>query len=383
MSGYNKLKVMVVAGTRPEWIRLAATIHALKASFDTVIVHTGQNYDYELNEIFFEDLDLGKPDYFLGAAEATAAQTIGKIISEVDQVIKDESPHAVLILGDTNSCMSAISARKNKVPVYHMEAGNRCFDFNVPEELNRRVVDHVSDFNLCYTEHARRHLLAEGLPHRRVYVTGSPMREVLDHFRNRIDASDILSRLKLKPKEYFIASFHREENVDNPKHLKAIVDALDSLSREYDIKTIVSTHPRTRKRMEAFGIKIPDTMGFLKPFGFHDYNKLQLESLCAISDSGTISEESSMLGFPAVTIRNALERPEALDTGAIIITGLRSDIISLGVKQAVKDFHDGRTIEVPKDYQITNTSQRVVRLILGTSGLNARWHGLDLTSNKP
>lgn len=378
MTGFNKLKVMVVAGTRPEWIRLAATIHALKAAVDTVIVHTGQNYDYELNEVFFEDLDLGKPDYFLGAAAATAAQTIGKIIAEVDQVIRDEMPDAVLLLGDTNSCMAAISARKNKVPVYHMEAGNRCFDFNVPEELNRRVVDHVSDFNLCYTEHARRHLLAEGLPHRRVYVTGSPMREVLDRFRGRIDASDILDRLKLKSKGYFIASFHREENVDNAKHLKAIIDALDNLSQEYGIKTVVSTHPRTRKRMEAFGIKAPDTMEFLKPFGFHDYNKLQLEALCAISDSGTISEESSMLGFPAVTIRNALERPEAMDTGAIIITGLRSDVISLGVKQAVQDYRAGKDIDVPADYKITNTSQRVLRLIIGTAGLNARWHGLDL-----
>lgn len=371
------MKVMIIAGTRPEWIRLASTIHALKAAVDVVVVHTGQNYDYELNEVFFEDLDLGKPDYFLGAAEATAAQTIGKIIAEVDEVIVKEKPDAVLLLGDTNSCMAAITARKNKVPIYHMEAGNRCFDFNVPEELNRRIVDHVSDFNLCYTEHARRHLLAEGLPHRRVYVTGSPMREVLNQFRPRIDKSDILKRLGLKPQGYFIASFHREENVDNPKHLKEIISALDKLSREYGVKTVVSTHPRTRKRMEAFGIAEPETMEFLKPFGFHDYNKLQLESLCAISDSGTISEESSMLGFPAVTIRNALERPEAMDTGAIIITGLKSDVISLGVKQAVEDYRAGKSVVVPADYQIENTSQRVVRLIIGTAGLNARWHGLD------
>lgn len=382
MSGFKKLKVMVVAGTRPEWIRQACTIHALREVAETVIVHTGQNYDYELNEVFFEDLGLGKPDYFLNAAGSTASETIGTVIIEVDKVIRKENPEALLLLGDTNSCIAALPARKNKVPVYHMEAGNRCFDFNVPEELNRRLVDHIADFNLCYTEHARRHLLAEGLPHRRVYVTGSPMREVLNRYKSDIDKSDILSKLSLKKSQYFLASFHREENVDNPDNLAEIVAAIKSLSEEYGIETIVSTHPRTRKKLEEFKIEIPKSMRFLKPFGFHDYNKLQTQARCVISDSGTIAEESSMLGFAAVTIRNALERPEAMDTGAIIITGLKARTISFGVKEAIRSYDKGGIIaDVPTDYKITNTSQRVVRLILGTAGLSSRWHGLYI-SNK-
>ena len=378
MTMFKKLKVMVVAGTRPEWIRQACVIHALRDVAETVIVHTGQNYDYELNEVFFEDLGLGKPDYFLNAAGATASETIGTVIIEVDKVIRKEKPEALLLLGDTNSCIAALPARKNKVPVYHMEAGNRCFDFNVPEELNRRLVDHIADFNLCYTEHARRHLLAEGLPHRRVYVTGSPMREVLNQYKSNIEGSDILEKLSLKPSEYFLASFHREENVDNPDHLTEIISALESLSEEHGIETIVSTHPRTRKKMEEFKINLPKSLRFLKPFGFHDYNKLQMEARCVISDSGTISEESSMLGFPAVTIRNALERPEALDTGAIIITGLSARIISLGVQEAIRGYTDGMIADVPEDYKITNTSQRVVRLILGTAKLSNTWHGINL-----
>ena len=311
------MKVMIVAGTRPEWIRLACCIHALDKAVDTVIVHTGQNYDFELNEIFFRDLRLRKPDHFLNAARETATQTIGTVIAGMDGVLREEKPDACLLLGDTNSCMAAIAARKNGVPVYHMEAGNRCFDFNVPEELNRRIVDHASDFNLCYTEHARRHLLAEGLPFRRVYVTGSPMREVLDTYRADIEASTVLEALGLEPRRYFIASFHREENVDNPGHLQAIVSALETLADAYGYPVVVSTHPRTRKRLEEHDIRAGEALRWLKPFGFHDYNKLQMEACCAISDSGTISEESSMLGFPAVTIRNALERPEALDTGSI------------------------------------------------------------------
>lgn len=374
----RKLKVMTIAGTRPEWIRLSRVIHALEATVDQVIVHTGQNYDYELNGVFFEDLDLRKPDHFLEAAGETAAVTIGQVIIGADRVIREEKPDAVLLLGDTNSCVAAVAARKNKVPVYHMEAGNRCFDFNVPEELNRRLVDHVSDFNLCYTEHARRHLLAEGLPHRRVYVTGSPMHEVLNAYRSRIDASDILSRLGLSSRGFLIASFHREENVDNPNALKSILTALERLAEVHNVPVVVSTHPRTRKRMEAFGLTASDRIRFLKPFGFHDYNKLQMEALCAISDSGTISEESSMLGFPAVTIRNALERPEAMDTGSIILTGLDADIIVDAVDLAIRDFRTGQFPPIPQDYQILNTSQRVVRLILGTAKLSPRWHGLDI-----
>lgn len=369
-------KFMVIAGTRPEWIRLSRVIHALEETAPTVIVHTGQNYDYELNEIFFRDLGLRKPDHFLDAAGATASETIGNVIVATDRVIRAEEPSAALILGDTNSCLAAIPARKNKVPVFHMEAGNRCFDFNVPEELNRRLVDHASDFNLCYTEHARRHLLAEGLPHRRIFVTGSPMNEVLTAYRPQIDASDVLDRLGLAVQGYFIASFHREENVDNPRNLAAILSALESVSTEYDLPVIVSTHPRTRKQLESMGA-VPKGLVFHKPFGFHDYNKLQLKAKCAISDSGTISEESALLGFPAVTIRNALERPEALDTGSIIITGLDAGTIAASVRLSIRDHHEGRMPPVPDDYRIENTSQRVVRLMLGISGLNGRWHGLD------
>mgnify|MGYP001213384610 CR=1 FL=1 len=378
-SAAPKLKVMVVFGTRPEIIRLSATMKALEKSVHLITVHTGQNYDYELNEVFFQDLALRKPDHFLGAAGATASETIGQVIIGTDRVIRQERPDAILLLGDTNSCIAALPARKNRVPVYHMEAGNRCFDFNVPEELNRRLVDHMSDFNLVYTEHARRHLLSEGLPHRRIYLTGSPMNEVLSLYRNDIDASDVLSRLSLKPREFFIASFHREENVDNPDNLRQIVEAMNHLAESHEVPVIVSTHPRTRKRIEAASgeLAVSDKVVYMKPFGFHDYNKLQMEALCAISDSGTISEESSLLEFPAVTIRNALERPEAMDTGAIIITGLDRDTIVNGVELAIADFQSGNVPPVPADYQIANTSQRVVRLILGTAKLSARWHGLE------
>ena len=374
------LKVMVVFGTRPEIIRLSATIRALEQSVHTVTVHTGQNYDYELSEVFFNDLGLRKPDYFLNAAGETASETIGKVIIEADRVIRQERPDALLLLGDTNSCIAALPARKNKVPVYHMEAGNRCFDFNVPEELNRRLVDHISDFNLVYTEHARRHLLSEGLPHRRIYLTGSPMNEVLQTYRAQIDASNVLAELDLEPRGYLLASFHREENVDNPANLRAIIEALNAVAERYDRPVVVSTHPRTRKRIDAAGGALPEAprLRFLKPFGFHDYNKLQKEALCVLSDSGTISEEASLLSFPAVTIRNALERPEAMDTGSIIITGLDSEIIAAAVAQAVGDFEEGRSAPVPADYTIANTSQRVVRLILGTARLSHRWHGLDI-----
>ena len=374
------LKVMVVFGTRPEIIRLSATIRALEQSVRTVTVHTGQNYDYELSEVFFNDLGLRKPDYFLNAAGETASETIGKVIIEADRVIRQERPDALLLLGDTNSCIAALPARKNKVPVYHMEAGNRCFDFNVPEELNRRLVDHISDFNLVYTEHARRHLLSEGLPHRRIYLTGSPMNEVLQTYRAQIDASTLLAELDLEPRGYLLASFHREENVDNPANLRAIIEALNAVAERYDRPVVVSTHPRTRKRIDAAGGALPEAprLRFLKPFGFHDYNKLQKEALCVLSDSGTISEEASLLSFPAVTIRNALERPEAMDTGSIIITGLDSEIIAAAVAQAVGYFEEGRCAPVPTDYTIATTSQRVVRLILGTARLSHRWHGLDI-----
>ena len=375
MNRLASMKVMVIVGTRPEIIRLAAVIHRLQRTVELVLVHTGQNYDYELNEVFFRDLDLPKPKHFLEAAGETASQTMGNVIIAADRVIREERPDAVLILGDTNSCVAALPARKNRVPVYHMEAGNRCFDLDVPEELNRRMVDHIADFNLVYTEHARRHLIAEGLPQRRIYLTGSPMAEVLATYRKKIEESDILARLNLQPGGYFIASFHREENVDREDNLSSILDALTVLARQHGKPVIVSTHPRTRKRIDEMGRKIPDDLHLLKPFGFHDYNRLQMSAGCAISDSGTISEEASILGFPAVTIRNAIERPEALDTGSIIVTGLASQTIVDGVTMAMADFAAGEIPPVPVDYQITNTSQRVVRLILGTAGLNERWHG--------
>jgi len=370
---------MTIVGTRPELIRLAAVIPALEKSFHHVLVHTGQNYDFELNGIFFRDLALRQPDHFLDAAGQTASETIGKVIIAADRVLRQEQPDAVLILGDTNSCVAAVAARKNGIPVYHMEAGNRCFDFNVPEELNRRLVDHVSDFNLCYTEHARRHLLSEGIEHRRIIVTGSPMNEVLTKFRPQIEASNVLERLGLSQRRYFIASFHRQENVDSANHLRAIIDALSAVAEKHDCPVIVSTHPRTQKQLSELGLGLSESgpLRFLKPLGFHDYNKLQLLSLCAISDSGTISEEASLLRFPAITIRNALERPEALDTGSIIISGLDREVVVAAVDHAIREFAAGYTPPVPKDYLIENTSQRVVRFILGTAKLNARWHGLD------
>ena len=378
MNASGTMKVMTIAGTRPEWIRQACIIRSLEEVFRHIIVDTGQNYDYELSEQFFEDLDIRKPDYFLSAAGETASETIGRVIIAADRVIRQERPDAIVVLGDTNSCVAAIAGRKNRVPVYHLEAGNRCFDFNVPEELNRRLIDHIADFNLCYTEQARRNLLSEGLPHRRIFVVGSPMNEVLTTFRDRIDASDILDQLSLTPNGYLIASFHREENVDNPRHLNAIVDALIELSERHRVPTIISTHPRARQRLEAIDrIAADERLRFMKPFGFHDYNKLQLNALCAISDSGTISEEAALLSFPAVTIRNAMERPEALDTGSIIITGLDPDTVVAAVDRAISDFRSGHLPPVPQDYTVTNTAQRVVRLVLGTAKLNARWHGLD------
>lgn len=383
----SKLKVMTILGTRPEIIRLARVMARLDAHTDQVIVHTGQNYDYELNEIFFEDLGVRRPDHFLGTGGGSLGETLGKILTESEKVLRDERPDAVLVLGDTNSAIAAIMARRLKIPVYHMEAGNRSFDRNVPEETNRKIVDHISDFNLVYTEHARRHLLAEGIQHRRIYLTGSPMREVLEHYRQKIEASNVLERLSLKPRGYFIVSLHREENVDNSERLQALVDALNALAERYDMPVIVSTHPRTRKRLEALGTAAIDTrIQYMKPFGFHDYNHLQMKAFCAISDSGTIAEEASMLGFPAITPRDAIERPEGLDTGCLIMTGLHKDTILDGVDAVTAMFAErvaaGSPHPVPVDYQITNTSERVVSLIVGTARLSNGWDGIrknDLT----
>lgn len=377
----QKLKVMTILGTRPEIIRLSRVMSRLDAHSTHCIVHTGQNYDYELNDVFFEDLGVRRPDHFLGAGGGTLGETLGRILIESERVIAAERPDAVLVLGDTNSAISAIMARRMKIPVYHMEAGNRSFDRNVPEETNRKLVDHIADFNLVYTEHARRHLLSEGLAHRRIYLTGSPMREVLEHYRSDIEASDILARLDLKPRGYFIVSLHREENVDSSARLASLVDTLKGLAAHHAMPVVVSTHPRTRKKLEALGSTITDArMRFLKPFGFHDYNRLQMAAFCAISDSGTIAEESSILGFPAITPRDAIERPEALDTGSIFVTGLAADAIFRGVDAATRLFAERETAgiphPVPEDYCIPNTSERVVSLILGTAKLSNAWDGI-------
>lgn len=383
----SKLKVMTILGTRPEIIRLSRVMKRLDDHTDHKLVHTGQNWDYTLNDIFFDELGVRKPDYFLGIGGGSLGETLGKILIESEKVIRAEKPDAVLILGDTNSAISAIIARRLKVPVYHMEAGNRSFDRNVPEETNRMLVDHIADFNLVYTEHARRHLLSEGIQHRRIYLTGSPMREVLTHYAAKIDASDALTRLELEAGRYFVVSLHREENVDNGERLRTLIAALNTLAAEHDMPVIVSTHPRTRKRMEALKDAVIDPrVRYMEPFGFIDYNKLQKSAFCVISDSGTIAEESSILGFPAITPRDAIERPEGLDVGCIMVTGLNHDTIREAVA-ATTQLHAERVAAgiphpLPDDYAILNTSERVLSLILGTARLSNGWDGIrqnDLT----
>lgn len=376
-----RLKVMTVLGTRPEIIRLSRVMARLDTYTNHQIVHTGQNWDYELNELFFNDLGVRKPDHFLGVDTTSLGTVLGGILIETEKVLKAERPDALLVLGDTNSAISAIMARRMKVPIYHMEAGNRSFDRNVPEETNRRMVDHISDFNLVYTEHARRHLLSEGIQHRRVYLTGSPMREVLEHYRDRIDASDVLARLGLTKGGYFIVSMHREENVDSKPRLASLVETLNRLAGQHDMSVIVSTHPRTKKRLDALeSAALDPRVQYLKPFGFHDYNHLQMNARCAISDSGTIAEESSLLDFPAITPRDAIERPEAMDTGNIIVTGMAPEAILNGVEAAVA-LHEERVaagipIQAPTDYRVSNTSERVTKLILGTATLSNGWDGI-------
>lgn len=375
------LKIMTILGTRPEIIRLSRIIARLDTYSRHVLVHTGQNWNYELNDLFFDDLSIRKPDYFLGAGGGSLGETLGKILVEGERVIAAEKPDAVLVLGDTNSAISAYIATRLKVPVYHMEAGNRSFDRNVPEETNRKLVDHISDFNLVYTEHARRHLLSEGVQHRRIYLTGSPMREVFDYYLERIEASDVVERFSLKPREYFIVSLHREENVDSSARLSDLVGTLNSLADKYDMPVIVSTHPRTKKRLGALAIDgLDKRVQYMKPFGFHDYNRLQMLSFCAVSDSGSITEEASILGFPAITTRDAIERPEGLDVGSIVTTGLDPASILAGVDAVTRMFYDRQRMNVPhpvpSDYCITNTSERVVNLILGTAKLSNAWDGI-------
>ncbi|MCB0475489.1 MAG: UDP-N-acetylglucosamine 2-epimerase (non-hydrolyzing) [Flavobacteriaceae bacterium] len=373
----KKLKVATIIGTRPEIIRLSSTIKRIDQHLDQIIIHTGQNYDYELNEIFFKDLGLRKPDYFLEVNTSSLGHVLGETLIKSEKVLKEEKPDAVLILGDTNSSIAGIIAKRLRIPIFHMEAGNRSFDMNVPEEINRRIIDHVADFNLVYTEHARRHLLSEGLPHRRIYLTGSPMFEVLKENEEKINNSNIVSELHLKKNNYFIVSVHREENVDNPKHLRQILSILNNLAEKYKIPVIVSTHPRTRKRLELLDeITIDDRIQFLKPFGFFDYVKLQKESLCTISDSGTISEESAILSFPAISLRQSMERPEAQDTGTIILTGFDPGVVINAIETVIEEHKAGSYHQIPFEYQISNTSWRVLKLIMGNAKLSNLWSGI-------
>lgn len=375
------MKVMTVVGTRPEIIRLAAVIKRLDATegIEHVLVHTGQNYDHHLNQVFFDDLGLRAPDHFLDVDTSSLGAVLGGVLLGTEKVLLEERPDAMLVLGDTNSCVATVMGKRMRVPTYHMEAGNRCFDENVPEETNRRLVDHVADFNLAYTEHARRNLLAEGLHPRRILVTGSPMREVLDQNRAAIEASDVLARLDLAAGQYFLVSAHREENVDSPVRLAHLLACLAAVRERFGKRVIVSTHPRTRKRLEALS-QGPDLTGieFLDPFGFHDYNRLQLDAACVLSDSGTISEESSILGFPAITLRDSIERPEALDTGSIIMTGLDVDDVLRGVAMAMAMADGPVASSHPAGYEVSDTSNRVVRFIASTAGRHHAWAGVRL-----
>lgn len=373
----KKLKVMTILGTRPEIIRLSRTMALLDTHVEHILVHTGQNYDYELNEVFFNDLGIRKPDYFLNVETSSLGAVMGGILIKSEQILLKEKPDAVLILGDTNSSIAAIMAKRLKIPIFHMEAGNRSFDMNVPEEINRKIVDHIADFNLVYTEHSRRHLLSEGLPHRRIYLTGSPLYEVLNHYRDRIEQSNILTELGLKEKNYFIVSTHREENVDNERNLIQIITSLNALAGTYDKPVIVSTHPRTRKRLEVLDIEIDKRIRFLKPFGFYDYVHLQKHALCAISDSGTISEESAMLSFPAISLRNSMERPEAQDAGTIVLSGLDSQIVLQSVELVIKEHLERANTKIPDAYKIENTSWRVLKLLIGNTKLSNKWWGIS------
>ncbi|MGB5118843.1 MAG: UDP-N-acetylglucosamine 2-epimerase (non-hydrolyzing) [Providencia rettgeri] len=360
----KKLKVMSVVGTRPEIIRLSRVLAKLDEHCEHILVHTGQNYDFELNEVFFNDLGVRKPDYFLNAAGKNAAETIGQVIIKVDQVLEEVQPEAMLVLGDTNSCLSAIPAKRRKVPIFHMEAGNRCFDQRVPEETNRRIVDHTADINLTYSTIARDYLLAEGLPADRVIKTGSPMFEVLNHYMPQIDSSDVLERLSLQQGKFFVVSAHREENVDSPKQLAKLAETLNTVAAHYNLPVIVSTHPRTRNRIEAQGIQFHPNIQLLKPLGFHDYNHLQKNAKAVLSDSGTINEESSIMNFPALNLREAHERPEGMEEASVMMVGLAVERVMQGLA-VLETQHSGdlRDLRLVADYSMPNVADKVVRII--------------------
>ncbi|TFF78408.1 UDP-N-acetylglucosamine 2-epimerase (non-hydrolyzing) [Aeromonas taiwanensis] len=360
----NKMKVMTVVGTRPEIIRLSRVLVALDEHCEHILVHTGQNYDFELNQVFFDDLGVRKPDYFLSAAGSTGAETIGNVIIGVDKVLEEVNPDAMLVLGDTNSCMAVIPAKRRKIPTFHMEAGNRCFDMRVPEEINRRIVDHTADINLTYSSIARDYLLAEGIPADRVIKTGSPMFEVLNNYMPQIDSSDVLNRLQLEAGKFFVISAHREENVDSPKNLIKLSVILNGLAEKYGYPVIVSTHPRTRKRIEAQGLEFHPLVQLLKPLGFHDYNKLQKSAKAVLSDSGTISEESSIMNFPALNIREAHERPEAFEEASVMMVGLEVERVFQAMQVLdSQPIGDERLLRPVADYSMPNVSDKIVRIV--------------------
>ncbi|WP_326984838.1 UDP-N-acetylglucosamine 2-epimerase (non-hydrolyzing) [Chryseobacterium sp. MYb264] len=363
----KKLRVMTVVGTRPEIIRLSRVLSALDASeaVDHIIVHTGQNYDYELNQIFFEDLGLRKPDYFLEAAGKTATETVGNILIKIDPLLEELKPDAFLVLGDTNSCLCAIPAKKRQIPIFHMEAGNRCFDQRVPEETNRKIVDHTSDVNLTYSDIAREYLLREGLPADRIIKTGSPMFEVLNHYLPQIESSDVLNRLNLDEGKYFVVSSHREENINSEKNFNGLIESLNSIAEKFGYPIIVSTHPRTRNMIDKMKVEVRPEIQFLKPLGFHDYNALQMRSYAVLSDSGTISEESSILNFRALNIRDTHERPEAMEEASVMMVGLSPERILQGLVQLQQQkTGKDRNYRPVSDYSMPNVSEKVVRIIL-------------------
>jgi len=359
------LKVMTIIGTRPELIKMSRVIAEFDRHTHHILVHTGQNYDYELNQVFFDDLDIRKPDHFLEAVGQSAAQTIARVIEKADSVLASEQPDALMLYGDTNSCLSVISAKRRKIPVFHMEAGNRCFDQRVPEELNRKVLDHLSDINLVLTEHARRHLLAEGIRPETIFKTGSHMREVLDHYLPKIEASDVLRRMQIERKGYFVVSAHREENVDSAENLRDLLETLNALAESHDLPVVVSTHPRTRARLDYLTGMVPNPkVHFMKPFGFCDYIHLQMNSLCVISDSGTITEEASLLNLPAITIRNTHERPEGMDAGVLIMAGIKKDRVLDAVRVTLAQHGSGKhAVRAVEDYENPSVSTQILRIV--------------------
>lgn len=377
------LKVMTIVGTRPELIRLSRVIARLDDTVNHVLVHTGQNYDYLLSDVFYNDMSIRRPDHLLAIDTSSLGHVLGNTLIGTERVLTEERPDAVLVLGDTNSCISALMAKRMRIPVYHMEAGNRCFDENVPEETNRRVVDHVADYNLAYTEHARRNLQAEGLHPRRILLTGSPMREVLDFYRPRIDASTVLTDIGLKPDEYILVSMHREENVDEPRRLTQLMECLYAVQKEWKVPILVSTHPRTEMRLRHLrDWREPEGFIFHEPFSFSDYNHLQLQSKCVLSDSGTIAEESAILNFAAITLRESIERPEAIDAGSIVFTGLDAQDVVTAVGLAIRR-HQSTAKSIPPEYDVTNTSERVVNFLVSTARRHTTWSGLRVNPAEP